>query len=247
MIKYKQHLDCGPGLGGLFQVYKPNHHLPSAWSIGGIYINIFKGHWTVPNGCRLLRELKRRHRNSIFNRFLLKTSFYCLLSCTFVTLLIHWPLSRAAPSVSWCRSCFVYYEIYSRGGPSMYIYCVVCYRVIAAPYIRVLLHTVTLLLTIQNTQWTMRSLYSLMSLTLPDLLIIGINWISYWQLLTMLVKGKQTCHTKVSTIDSLNKVWDTQFVLMIPVIQYSRPSEEVIVELQIMWEFIKRIKARIYT
>ncbi len=28
------------------------------------------------------------------------------------------------------------YEIYSGGGPSMYAYCVVCYHVIAAPYIR---------------------------------------------------------------------------------------------------------------
>ncbi len=28
------------------------------------------------------------------------------------------------------------YEIYSGGGPSMYIYCVVCYPVIAAAYVR---------------------------------------------------------------------------------------------------------------
>ncbi len=28
------------------------------------------------------------------------------------------------------------YEIYSRGGPSTYVYCVVCYRVIVAPYVR---------------------------------------------------------------------------------------------------------------
>ncbi len=42
----------------------------------------------------------------------------------------------------------------------MYIYCVVCYCVIAAPYARsvvVSLHTVTLLM-IRNTQWTVSSL-----------------------------------------------------------------------------------------
>ncbi len=45
----------------------------------------------------------------------------------------------------------------------MYIYCVVCYRVIAAPYVRSVLslHTVTLLMMIRNAQWTMSSLYSL--------------------------------------------------------------------------------------
>ncbi len=40
----------------------------------------------------------------------------------------------------WYRSCFVYSglvcEIYSGGGPSTYVYCVVCYRVIVAPYVR---------------------------------------------------------------------------------------------------------------
>ncbi len=60
-----------------------------------------------PNGCRRLCELRRRHQNSIFNRLLLKTAFHCLLSSTFVTFFIHWPLSPVASSVSWCRSCFV--------------------------------------------------------------------------------------------------------------------------------------------
>ncbi len=49
-------------------------------------------------------------------------------------------LSPAASSVSWYRSCFVCsglaYEIYSGGGPSMYIYWVVCNHVIAAAYVR---------------------------------------------------------------------------------------------------------------
>ncbi len=60
---------------------------------------------------------------------LLKTSFYCLPSFTFVIYLIHWPLSPATSSV-WCWSSFVCsgltYEIYSGGGPSMFVYCMVC-------------------------------------------------------------------------------------------------------------------------
>ncbi len=35
---------------------------------------------------------------------------------------------------------------------------------------------------------------------------------------TVLVKGKQTCHSKVSTKHPLNKVGDTKFVLVIPVV-----------------------------
>ncbi len=48
----------------------------------------------------------------------------------------------------------------------MYVYCVLCYRVIAAPCVTsvvVPLHTITLLMTIQNDQWTMSSLYSIKS------------------------------------------------------------------------------------
>ncbi len=126
----------------------------------------FKGYWACPNGCRLLSELRTRHHN--FYRFLLKTSFQSLFSFTFVTFFIHLSLSPAASSVSWCHSCFVCsgltYEIYSGGGPSTYIYCMVCYQVIAAPYVRsavMSLHTVALLMSIQNAQWTMSSLYSL--------------------------------------------------------------------------------------
>ncbi len=40
----------------------------------------FKGHWACPNGYHLLGELRRRHRNSILNRFLLKTSLHVLLT-----------------------------------------------------------------------------------------------------------------------------------------------------------------------
>ncbi len=87
----------------------------------------------------------------------------------FFTFLIHRPLSFAASCVSWCYCCFVCYgftyELYSGGGPpTTYIYCMTYYWVIAAPYVRsvvVSLHTVTRLMTIQATQWTMSSLYFL--------------------------------------------------------------------------------------
>ncbi len=39
-----------------------------------------------------------------------------------------------------CQSCFIHsgleYEIYSGGGPSLYLYCVVCYHVIWGPCLR---------------------------------------------------------------------------------------------------------------
>ncbi len=46
----------------------------------------------------------------------------------------------------------------------MYVYCVVCNFVIAAPYVRSIvmsLHTIILLMMIRNVQWIMSSLYSL--------------------------------------------------------------------------------------
>ncbi len=65
------------------------------------------GNWTGPYGCHLLSELERRHQNSILNMFLLKTSFHCLLSFTFVTFLIHCTLSPAGSCISCRQSCFV--------------------------------------------------------------------------------------------------------------------------------------------
>ncbi len=67
------------------------------------------------------------------------------------------------------------YEIYIRGGPSMYVYCMVCYYVTAAPYVRnvvMSLHIITLWMMIRNTQWTMSSLYSLMFFLNKDPVII---------------------------------------------------------------------------
>ncbi len=46
------------------------------------------------------------------------------------------------------------YEIYCGGGPSMYVYCLVCYRVITVLCVRnggmMFLHTYTFLLVFQN-------------------------------------------------------------------------------------------------
>ncbi len=81
-------------------------------------------------------------------------SMHCLLSFTFVTFLILWLLSPAASSVSWYRSCLVWsglaYEIYSGGGPSTYVYCVVCYHVIVAPYERSVGHVFAYLYTLDD-------------------------------------------------------------------------------------------------
>ncbi len=81
------------------------------------------------------------------------TYMHCLLSF-FCYLFILWPSSHAASSVSWYRSCHVCsgldYEIYSGGGPSMYAYCVVCYSVIVAPYIRSVGHVFAYLYTLDD-------------------------------------------------------------------------------------------------
>ncbi len=62
----------------------------------------------------------------------------CLLLFILVTFLIYMTLSSAGSGVYWCWSCFLCsgltYEIY-RSGPSMYVYCMVCYRVIVAPLV----------------------------------------------------------------------------------------------------------------
>ncbi len=63
-------------------------------------------------------------------------------------------MSPAASSVSWYRSCLVCsglaYEIYSGGGPSTYVYCVVCYRVIVALYVRSVGHVFAYLDTLDD-------------------------------------------------------------------------------------------------
>ncbi len=93
-------------------------------------MEIFKGHWVGPNGCRLLSELKGT-----------KTPFST--GSSWRPLFVHWPLSPTASSVSWCQSSFVCsglpYQIYRGVIPLMYVYCVVCYRVIEVSYLEVLL------------------------------------------------------------------------------------------------------------
>ncbi len=88
--------------------------------------------------CTCWGELRKRHQNSVLNRFCcLKTSplltfinfsyfFYSLgvVFCWFFMCLLMSALF------------FVCSHIYSRGGPSTYVYCVVCYHMIAAPCVR---------------------------------------------------------------------------------------------------------------
>ncbi len=94
------------------------HGWPSLLTFSDSMMETFDGHWAGSNGYHLFSEL-RRHRNSIHNRLLLKTSFHCLLSFTFVIhlinwLLIHWSLSPTASSVSWCWSCFVISDLHMK-------------------------------------------------------------------------------------------------------------------------------------
>ncbi len=67
---------------------------------------------------------------------------------------ILWPLSASASSVSWYQSCIVCsglaYEIHRGGGPSTHVYCVVCYRVISAPYLRNVGHVFACLYTLDD-------------------------------------------------------------------------------------------------
>ncbi len=58
------------------------------------------------------------------------------------------------------------------------------------------------------------------------------------RLLTMLVKGKQTCHTKVSSKHSLNKVSDTKSGLVKPVVHSFAFSCMTTIEVGIMYDHI---------
>ncbi len=81
-------------------------------------------------------------------------SMHCLLSFIFFTFFILWPLSPAASSVSWYWSSLVCsglaYEMYSGVGPSTYVYCVVCYCVIVALYVRSVGHVFAYLYTLDD-------------------------------------------------------------------------------------------------
>ncbi len=66
-------------------------------------VETFKGPSAGRNGYRPLSELRRRHCNSILNRFLLKTSFHSLLWFTFVTI---WFI--ALWKIQWRQSLYVH-------------------------------------------------------------------------------------------------------------------------------------------
>ncbi len=116
----------------------------------------FKGHWACPNGCRLLSELRRRYRNSILNRFLLKTSFHALLTFIYFCYLFDslvfglWLLMLIVSLDIDLVCSGLANEIYRGGGPSMYVYCVVCYCVIVAPYVKSVSHIFVYLYTLED-------------------------------------------------------------------------------------------------
>ncbi len=128
----------------------------------------FKGHWACPNGYRLLSESMRRHRNSILNRFFLKTSFHAfltfiyfcylfdslaLVSCCFLCLLIlilSGLFRTCIWNIQWRWSLYVHilWGLSCDSSP-------ICKKLVR------FLHTFTLLMTIQNALWSIRILYSL--------------------------------------------------------------------------------------
>lgn len=78
--------------------------------------NNIKLHWTGNNGHHMLRDYRSRCQHSILNRFILKTLFrICHVSPCIVM--------NADLFLSWFVSAFVH-EIYKRGDPFTYVYCV---------------------------------------------------------------------------------------------------------------------------
>ncbi len=131
-------------------------------------MEIFKGHWTGPLWVPPIEWVEKKksklHIQQVLTAdlFPLLTLFHlCYLfdSLTFVCCCF---LCLLMSILFFCSG--LAYIIYSRGSPFMYIYCMVCYCVIAAPYVRsivVSLHTVTLLMMSSNAQYTMSFHYSL--------------------------------------------------------------------------------------
>ncbi len=62
--------------------------------------------------------------------------------------------------------CGLAYEIYSGGGPSMYIYCVVYYHVIAAPYVRSIVMSLHYTLREESSQTNVILQYKLLAVVL---------------------------------------------------------------------------------
>ncbi len=147
-------------------------------------------------------------------------SMHCLLSFTFVSFLILWPLSPAASRVSWNRSCLVCsglaYEIYNRGGPSMYVYCVICYRAILIPYVRSVGHVFAYIYTLDDSESPIHYATSLLPKIFPLILIshrimyllkvIAWKWKLEWKLwIFKLFWSELKYNTTISFLDILNK------------------------------------------
>ncbi len=107
-------------------------------------------------GCHLLSELRRMHWNSILNRFLLKMSFHSVLTFIYFCYLFY-----SLVFISCCFECLLIlilsdfvlnlqWNIQWRWSLSTYVYCVVCYRVIVAPYIRSVGHVFANLYTLDD-------------------------------------------------------------------------------------------------
>ncbi len=82
------------------------------------------------------------------------------------------------------------YEIYSGGGPSTYVYCVVCYCVIVAPYVRSVAHVFAYLYTLDDdSECPMDYETSLLPKVFPLYvyhmqILIDSHILPYWNLLT---------------------------------------------------------------
>ncbi len=113
----------------------------------------FKGHWACPNRCHLLSELRRRHRNSILHRFLLKTCmvyFYLLLLpfWFFGLCLLLLLVSLGIDPVLFVLDLHMKYTV-EVVLLCMYFF-LVCYREIVAPYVRSVGHVFAYLYTLDD-------------------------------------------------------------------------------------------------
>ncbi len=114
-------------------------------------LKTFKGHWAPVEWDE--EKASELHTHQVSPEDLLPCIAYFHLLLLPFWFLVR-PLSPAASSVSWYRSCLVCsgpaYEIYSGCDPSTYVYCVVCYHVIVAPYERSVGHVFAYLYTLDD-------------------------------------------------------------------------------------------------
>ncbi len=149
-IAWLMHLCCMPNVDYCLTDYPWYAHLEKEMFqlTGNIEL---LADWNIqgasPNGCHPLSELRRirRNRNSILNRFPLKTSLHCLLWFTYVTFLFHWSLSLAGSCFSWYQISFVFFIAYIwniQWTWSLFI-CILCrlLRSVGCLYICIPLHS----------------------------------------------------------------------------------------------------------